>query len=117
MPVHIMQKTEICCSVVNDTSSIAILQDIFKDSNELKVLKTDLAYVHANFSFLLQSITKLEKTTNLLTDTIKEINNIQDKLNEINSSNADAVKQKFHTYFSKNKWFKVMCEISCELEG
>jgi hypothetical protein len=66
-----------------------------------------LAYIHANFSFLSQPVTKLEKTTNLLSETIKEIN-IEDKLNKINSSKADAVKQKFCSCFSKNKGFKVM---------
>jgi hypothetical protein len=74
----------IFCSVVNefdkdDASSITILQDIFQYSNELKVLKTDLAYIRANFSFLSQSITKLEMTTNL-SETVKEINGIQDRL-------------------------------------
>jgi hypothetical protein len=53
---------------------------IFQDSNELKVLETDLAYIYANFSFLLQSIRKLEMTRNLLSETVKEINDIQDKL-------------------------------------
>jgi prefoldin subunit 5 len=56
------------------------LQDIFQDSDELKVLKTGLAYIVANFSYLSQSITKLEMSTNLLSETIKEINDIQDKL-------------------------------------
>jgi hypothetical protein len=74
----------IFCSVVNefdkdDASSITILQDIFQYSNELKVLKTDLTYIRANFSFLSQSITKLEMTTNL-SETVKEINGIQDRL-------------------------------------
>jgi hypothetical protein len=73
------------CSVVNEfngdnASSITTLQDIFQDSNELKVLRTDLAYIRANFSFLSQSITKLEMTTNVLLGTIKEINDILDKL-------------------------------------
>jgi peptide subunit release factor RF-3 len=58
MTLCIMQKTEIL-SVINeldrdDASSITILQDIFKDSNGLKVLKTDLACIHTNFSFLSQ---------------------------------------------------------------
>jgi hypothetical protein len=52
-----------------DASSVTILKDIFKDPNELKVLKTELAYIHANFSFLSQSVTKLEKATNLLSET------------------------------------------------
>jgi prefoldin subunit 5 len=59
----------------DDTSSVTL----FQDSSESKVLKTDLAYIRANFSFLSQSITKLEMTTNFLSETIKEINGIQDK--------------------------------------
>jgi hypothetical protein len=83
--VYYAENFEIFCSVVNefdrdDASSITILQDIFQDSNKLKVLRTDLAYIRANFSFLSQSVTKLEMTTNLLSETVKEINDIQDKL-------------------------------------
>jgi lipopolysaccharide biosynthesis protein len=82
---HYAENFVIFCSVVNefdkdDASSITILQDVFQYSNELKVIKTDLAYIRANFSFLSQSITKLEMTTNLLSKTVKEINYIQDKL-------------------------------------
>jgi hypothetical protein len=55
--------------------------------------------------------------TNLSSETIKEINNIPDKRNKINGLKADAAKQKFCSCFSKNKEFKVMCEISCALEG
>jgi hypothetical protein len=56
-------------------------------------------------------------TRNLLSETIKEINDIEDKLNKINNSKADAVKQKFRSCIRKNKGFKVMCDISCVLEG
>jgi hypothetical protein len=52
------------------------------------VLKTDLAYIHANLSFLSQTIIKLEKATNLLLETIKEINDIQDELKKINGSGS-----------------------------
>jgi hypothetical protein len=55
----------------DDASSVTILQDIFQDSNELKVIRTDVAYIRENFSFLSQSITELEITTNLLSETIK----------------------------------------------
>jgi hypothetical protein len=83
--VYYAENFKIFCSVVNefdgdDASSITILQDIFQDSNELKVLRTDLAYISANFSFLSQSITTLEMTTNLLSETMKKINDIEDKL-------------------------------------
>jgi chromosome segregation ATPase len=78
--------------------------------NKLRAIKTNLAYIHANFSFLSQTITKLKKNTNLLSETIKEIN---DKLNKIKSLEDDAVKQKFNSCCSKNKEFKVMCKISC----
>jgi hypothetical protein len=58
MPLCIMQKI-FKFSVVNEfdrdyASSITILHDTFKDSNEVKVLKTDLSYILANFSFLSQ---------------------------------------------------------------
>jgi hypothetical protein len=51
--VYYAENFEIFCSVVNEfdgdyASSITILQDIFQDSNELKVLRTDLAYIRAN---------------------------------------------------------------------
>jgi hypothetical protein len=47
---------DIFCSVVNefdgeDASSITMLQDIFQDSNELKMLETDSVYIRENFSF------------------------------------------------------------------
>jgi hypothetical protein len=68
---------EINCFVVNElrrdnASFVAILQEIFNDSNELKALKADLDYIHANISFLSQFVTELEKTLNL-SETIKEI--------------------------------------------
>jgi hypothetical protein len=42
------------------------------DRNELAALKTSLAYSHANFSFLLQSVAMLEKITKLLSKTVKK---------------------------------------------
>jgi hypothetical protein len=80
------------------------------------VLKTDLAYIHANFSFLSQPVTKLEKATNLLSQTIREINDVQDKLNKTNGSTVNAG-NKIGSCFSKNKGFKIMYEFSCVLEG
>jgi hypothetical protein len=48
----------------DDAFSAAILQKVFNDSNEFKMPKTDLAYIRANFSFLSQFVTELEKATN-----------------------------------------------------
>jgi hypothetical protein len=54
IPLCIMKKTlKTFCSVVNepdrdDAASVKILQEIFNDSTEPKVLKTDIAYIHAN---------------------------------------------------------------------
>jgi hypothetical protein len=47
--------------VRDDASSVAILQDIFKDSNESKLLKTDLAYINANFKFSVAVYNKVGK--------------------------------------------------------
>jgi hypothetical protein len=74
--VYYTENFEIFCSVINvfdgdDATSITILQDIFQDSNELMVLKPDLSYIRANFSFLSQFITKLKMATYLLSETIK----------------------------------------------
>jgi hypothetical protein len=90
--------------------SIAVLQEIFNNSNELKVLETDFTYIHANFSFLSQSVTELEKTTNLFSKTIKEMNNAQDKLN---GSETDTLcpPKNICSCFSKNKGLKVVSEI------
>jgi hypothetical protein len=87
--VYYAENFEIFCSVLNefggdDASLVTILQDIFQDSNDLKLLRTYLAYICANFSFLLQSVTELEMTTNLLSE-IKEINDIQYKLKKSRS--------------------------------
>jgi hypothetical protein len=43
----------------------------------MTMLKADMVYIHANFSFLWQSRTKLEMTTQLFPE-IKEIHIIQD---------------------------------------
>jgi uncharacterized protein (UPF0335 family) len=80
------------------------------------VLKTDWAYIHTNSSFLFQFITKVEKTVNVLSDIMKGMKDIQGKLNKINGSEVKAVKQKLRPRFSKNKGFKVMCEILCASE-
>jgi hypothetical protein len=70
-----------------------VLQKILNDLDEMKMLKTDLAYIHANLSFLSPFVTTLAKTTNLLSETITEIKELQDKLYKINGSEADAVKE------------------------
>jgi hypothetical protein len=74
--VYCAENLEIFCSVMNefdrdDVFSFVILQDILKGSDELMMLKTDLAHIHANFSFLSQSVTKAGKAKNLLSETIK----------------------------------------------
>jgi hypothetical protein len=51
-----------------------------------------------------------------MSETMKEINGIQNKL-KTNGSKADAVKQKFCSCIRKNKEFKVMCYVSCVLQG
>jgi hypothetical protein len=37
----------------DDASSVAVLQEILNDSNDVKALKADLADIHPNFSLLL----------------------------------------------------------------
>jgi hypothetical protein len=79
------------------------------------VLKTELAYIHENFSSLSQSITEIISTKNLLA--LKRKKSVSDIQDELNGSEGDVIKQKFISYFNKNEGFKVMCEISCLSEG
>jgi hypothetical protein len=58
-------------------------------------------HYHVDFSSLLQCVAKMEKTISLLSETIKEMNSIQDKTNKMNCSVSLAVKQKFHSQFIK----------------
>jgi hypothetical protein len=44
------------------------------------MLESDLGYILANFSFLSQSVTKLENTTNFVSERMKEMNDIKIKL-------------------------------------
>ena len=95
-----------------DASSIAILQDVFQTPSELTALKTDLAFLSANFCFLSDIITKLEKSKQLLlAESLKEIDNIENKLNEICGSKAKIIKQKFLLCLNKNKGLQVICKI------
>jgi hypothetical protein len=59
---------------------------------------------------------QLENTINLLSETIKEINNIKDKLNNIAGSETDAVKQHFRLCCRENEGCKFIYEISSVLE-
>jgi hypothetical protein len=112
-----MQKTlELLCSAINEpdtdgASSIAVLQEVFNDSNKLKALYLIWPIFMQNLSFLSQSTTKLEKTTNL-SQIITLINGSQYKLNKSNCSKADAVKQKF-----SHGSVTIICDISCVLKG
>jgi hypothetical protein len=68
-------KTFKSCSVVNelykdDAASVSVLQEIFSDSTKLKVLKSDFAYINVDF-IVSWPITELEKTVNLLSETVK----------------------------------------------
>jgi hypothetical protein len=101
--VYYVENLEIFFSAVNELSrdagtSVAILQEISGDLNELRVLKINMAHIRANVSFLSQSVTKFEKATNFLSETIA----IRNELNKINGSEADALQQKFRVVFNRN---------------
>jgi hypothetical protein len=60
---------------------------------------------------------KGKKTTHLLPETIKQIHKSQDKLNQINGSEADAAKQKFCPRSGENKGFSVVLRFNMNLRG
>jgi hypothetical protein len=52
-----------------------------------------------------RSLRQIQKKLQIFLSEINDINDVQDGLNKINGSEADAVKQKFASWFSKNKGF------------
>jgi hypothetical protein len=55
-----------------------------KESLMSHLIITVLSYIHENISFLSQSTINLEKTTDFLSITIKEIKKLQGKVNRLN---------------------------------
>jgi hypothetical protein len=60
--VYYAEFFEVPCSLMHeidrsDAFSVAVLQEIFVDSDELEALESDLPYVNANFRSLFQSVT------------------------------------------------------------
>jgi hypothetical protein len=77
----------------NDASCVGILREVFKNTDELKVLKIDLACIHATFSFLSYSVMKSEMNINLLSETIKETGDTQKLSDKISGLVVGAGKQ------------------------
>ena len=67
--------------------------------------------VYANQSLLCHSIKKLETSTNLLTETINEVNDIGEKNNELQGPKIEAIKQKLKSVFAKNDGFNITGEV------
>ncbi|XP_068085018.1 uncharacterized protein [Anabrus simplex] len=98
----------------NDVSSIEILQEILKDSS----LKNDLAFISANLSFLCITIDILEKSTNLLSKTVKEVRAVENKLDSLPALQVQRLlKVKDQNLFRKNRGFQKMCQISNVFRG
>ena len=95
----------------NDASSIEIVQDLLKDDH----LKNDLAFISANLNFLCDSITKLETSTNLLSETVKEVQAVEMNINSL--PGLKVLKDKFKNLFEKNNGFKKLCIVAQVLEG
>jgi hypothetical protein len=94
-----------------DAFSVAIFHEIFIDSDELQVLKTDLFYVHANFSSVFQSISRVGNDHNFFFR--KTIRNRWQSRSTGQSERfwSWAIKEEFYSYFNKNKGFQVMYDI------
>lgn len=63
------------------------------------------------------SIKKLETSTNLLTETVNEVHDIEKKIDSLKGPKVAAIKQKFKSVFEKNYRFQTMCKVAKVLEG
>lgn len=97
----------------DDASSIEIVKNLLSDG----CLRNELAYISANLSFLCDSIKKLEQTTNLLTESVKEISEVETKINSLTGSKIECVKTKLKSVFEKNNGFEVLKTVAQVIEG
>ncbi|KAL4135648.1 hypothetical protein QTP88_007246 [Uroleucon formosanum] len=80
-------------------------------------LESNLAFIYTNYGFLTTAITCLETQGTLLTDAIKTVENVENKLNTIKCSKGITIYKKFEEVIAKNLGFKILTKISKVMLG
>lgn len=75
-------------------------------------LESNLDFIYTNYGFLATTITSLEAQGTLLTDTIKTVENVENKLTTVKCSRGITIYKKFQHVIEKNLGFRTLSKIS-----
>jgi len=96
----------------DDAISIREAQNVLRSEH----LKTDLAYIKANFGFLISTIQKLEGRLSI-TDSIALVEDASRKINTVPGNIGTTIKNKLATVLDNNRGWDSMCNIAKALSG
>ncbi|KAL4112028.1 hypothetical protein QTP88_015876 [Uroleucon formosanum] len=97
----------------DDALAIGKVKKIMSETD----LESNLAFIYTNYGFLTTAITCLETQGTLLTDAIKTVENVENKLNTIKCSKGITIYKKFEEVIAKNLGFKILTKISKVMLG
>lgn len=96
-----------------DSISVKEAQQLIQEPE----MEANLAYIHSNFGFIPEYITKLETQYISLSEALSAVKYVQNKLNDCEGEIGVAVFQKFNNVLEKNSGFKTILNISKILSG
>ncbi|XP_025423338.1 uncharacterized protein LOC112692763 [Sipha flava] len=96
-----------------DAISVKEAQQLIQDPN----MEAKLVYIHSNFGFIPEYITKLETQYISLSEALSAVKYVQNKLNDCEGEIGFVVFQKFNNVLEKNCGFKTILNISKILSG
>ncbi|XP_025422833.1 uncharacterized protein LOC112692391 [Sipha flava] len=96
-----------------DVISVKEAQQLIQDPN----MEANLVYIHSNFGFIPEYITKLETQYISLSEALSAVKYVQNKLNDCEGEIGVVVFQKFNNVLEKNCGFKTILNISKILSG
>lgn len=96
-----------------DAISVKEAQQLIQEPD----MEANLVYIHSNFGFIPEYITKLETQYISLSEALSSVKYVQNKLNDCEGEIGVAVFQKLNNVLEKNCGFKTILKISKILSG
>jgi hypothetical protein len=91
-----------------DAASINNSKNLLQDTS----IKNELIFIESNYSFLVNSIRKLESTGLALVVQVKVVTDAIDSINAVQGTKGDTIKKKLNSVLEKNVGFNIMKNIS-----
>lgn len=92
----------------DDAFAIGKVKNIMSETD----LESNLVFIYINYELLATAITSLETQGTLLTDAIKTVENVENKLTSVKCNKALQFLKKFEQVIEKNLGFKTLSKIS-----